>query len=184
MRVSHRQVILDAALELLAAAAGGDITLDAVARQAGVTKPGLMYHFPSRRALLLGVVEHVAERIEADLLRSLGKAFSESTPADRIRAYLRVAANGEATRGEYAVVAEASYRPELAKPWEDRMARWFDIPSGTPAAVRARLTAVRLAADGLWSADATRTFPPAPHDRDAVLALLDSLIPEFREAAP
>lgn len=36
------------------------VTVDAVAEQAGITKGGLLYHFPSRTALLSGVYEQLA----------------------------------------------------------------------------------------------------------------------------
>jgi AcrR family transcriptional regulator len=70
-----------------------------------VTKPGLMYHFPTREALLLAIVEHAADRLEGALLDALGKPFDAATPADRIRAYTHVAHCGDASRAEYAVAA-------------------------------------------------------------------------------
>ncbi len=68
-----RHRILDGALELLRAEGGGTITLDATAKQVGLTKPGLMYHFPTKEALMLAVVDHVAERWEALLQQRLGQ---------------------------------------------------------------------------------------------------------------
>ena len=43
------------------------------------------------------------------------------------------------------------------------------------ARTRAALTVARLAADGLWAAEATGVLPPAPGDRDAVVVLIRSL---------
>lgn len=43
-------------------AEGGSITLARVAREAGLTKPGLMYHFATRDALMQAIVEHAATR--------------------------------------------------------------------------------------------------------------------------
>jgi len=40
MRPSQRRVLLDTALDVVAAEEGADITLDAVARRAGLSKPG------------------------------------------------------------------------------------------------------------------------------------------------
>ncbi len=178
MRPSQRTALLEAALRLMRGAAGADITLDAVAREAGVTKPGLMYHFPSREALMLAIVDHAAASMEQAMAEHLGRPLADATPAERIRAYVEVAAQGADCRAEYAVYTEAAYRPSLAGPWLARMARWFDLPAGLDARARAALTVARLAADGLWAAEATGVFPPRAADREAVVALIHSLVTE------
>lgn len=178
MRQSSKTAILDAALAVVSVPDGADITLDAVARQAGLTKPGLMYHFPTREALLLAIIEHAAGRMEAamhDELRAWGVTFETASAAQRVGAYAKVTATGDISRAEYAIFTEAAYRPALTEPWTTRMAAWFALPDDLPAAERARLTVARLAADGLWGAAATGVFPPAPRDHDAVLALIQNL---------
>jgi AcrR family transcriptional regulator len=174
VRQSSKNAILDAALAVVSVPDGADITLDAVARQAGLTKPGLMYHFPTREALLLAIVEHAAGRME-DAMRASGVTLETSTAAERIRAYARITTCGDISRAEYAIFTEAAYRPALTAPWTARMAAWFALPDDLPADERARLTLARLAADGLWAAAATGVFPPEPRDHEAVLALIDNL---------
>lgn len=178
MRPSQRTALLDAALRLLRRADGADITLDAVAREAGVTKPGLMYHFPSREALLLAIVDHAAAGLEEAMTRIIGGPPEEATPAARIRAYAEVAARGADSRAEYVVSTEAAYRPSLCGPWLERLAPWFELPAGLDGRTRAALTVARLAADGLWAAEATGVFPPRPEDRAAVVTLIRSLTAE------
>jgi AcrR family transcriptional regulator len=175
MRPSQRTALLDASLRLMRAADGADITLDAVAREAGVTKPGLMYHFPNREALMLAIVDHAAASLERAMAEIIGGPLEQATPAERIRAYAAVAARGADCRAEYAIYTEAAYRPGLSGPWLERMARWFELPAGLDGRTRAALTVARLAADGLWAAEATGVFPPRPEDRDAVVALIRSL---------
>jgi len=46
-RPSNRARLLDAYEELLVSGVGATVTLDAVAAAAGVSKGGLLYHFPS-----------------------------------------------------------------------------------------------------------------------------------------
>jgi AcrR family transcriptional regulator len=175
MRPSQRTALLDASLRLLRGPDGADITLDAVAREAGVTKPGLMYHFPTREALLLAIVDHAAGCLERAMAEVLDGPLADATPAARIRAYAEVCARGADSRGEYAVFTEAAYRPALTGPWRERIGRWLDLPAGLDPRTRAALTVARLAADGLWAAEATGVFPPRPEDRDAVVALIRSL---------
>ena len=175
MRPSQKTKILDAAVRLVGAVDGAEITLDAVARLAGLTKPGLMYHFPTREALLLAVVEHKAAKWEQAMLQALGVPFDQSTPQTRIAAYAQVTALGDFDRSDYAIFSDAAYWPVLKDRWVDRMAKWFDLPADLAPADRARLTLVRLAADGLWTADATDVFRPSEADRAAVVALIAEL---------
>jgi AcrR family transcriptional regulator len=41
------------------------MTLEAVAREAGVSKGGLLYHFPSKEALIGGMIGRLIDRFEA-----------------------------------------------------------------------------------------------------------------------
>lgn len=62
-RPSNRERILDAFEELLLTQGAGNATLDAVAVKAGVSKGGLIYHFPSKADLAAGFGERVLERV-------------------------------------------------------------------------------------------------------------------------
>ncbi len=64
-RDSAREVILTAFQELLISTSGSGATLDAVAREAGVTKGGLLYHFASRDNLEAALIDR-AEALAAD----------------------------------------------------------------------------------------------------------------------
>ena len=67
MAASARERILTAAKTLAEShdsVQGVTISLESVALQAGITKPGLMYHFPSKEALMVGLVDHAAEHWE------------------------------------------------------------------------------------------------------------------------
>lgn len=176
MSRNTRQRILDGALELLRAEGGGTITLDAAARQVGLTKPGLMYHFPTKEALMLAVVDHVADRWERILLDRVGLPLREASPHQRIRAYVEMAVTGDLDRADFAIVSDALYRDTLAKVWVRRFEPWVSLPDDLPARVRGRLTAARLLADGYWTAAATDVFPVPERDRAHLLAVVDELV--------
>lgn len=61
-----RDRILDAVEDLLAEH-DGEPPIDAVARVAGVSKGGLLYHFPTKRSLIEGVVRRGIARTTAEL---------------------------------------------------------------------------------------------------------------------
>ena len=61
----RRGDLLDAAEALLSEQGGRGLTLSAVAERAGVSKGGLLYHFPSKEALVQGLVGRVIEEFDA-----------------------------------------------------------------------------------------------------------------------
>src|SRR5690606_32459404 len=62
-----RAKVLHAFAELLVTSGERSATLDAVAERAGVSKGGLLYHFPTRDALVDGLVDHLHALIAADV---------------------------------------------------------------------------------------------------------------------
>jgi AcrR family transcriptional regulator len=60
-RTNARESLLLAACTLLVTHGSEKLTLDAVAQEAGVSKGGLLYHFPSKQALLEGVLSWLLE---------------------------------------------------------------------------------------------------------------------------
>lgn len=64
---SSRLKILLAADELAHDLGPGNLSLEAVAHRAGVSKGGLLYHFPSKAKLLEALVEHHIEAFDAML---------------------------------------------------------------------------------------------------------------------
>ncbi len=154
MRPSNRSAIVEAAHRVAERQGGADFSFETTATEAGLTKAGVLYHFPTREDLVLAVVEYVAGTWEQAMLAALGVPFEEATPAERIRAYVAVAAHDDVSRADVAVYADALCRPAHLGPWDEVFARWFDLDD-CPPAERARLTCARFAADGLWMAKAT-----------------------------
>lgn len=78
--------MLDAAQAVVLAKGAGSLTLDAVAKQAGASKGGVMYNFPSKQALLAALgtrmIEHNQSR-HAEILASL-----PATPGRELKAYV------------------------------------------------------------------------------------------------
>jgi AcrR family transcriptional regulator len=61
-----REKLLAAAAELCAESGGHALTLDAVAQRAGVSKGGLLYHFPNKDKLMLALLDHLASEHYGD----------------------------------------------------------------------------------------------------------------------
>ena len=154
---------------------GVTISLESVAQKAGLTKPGLMYHFPSKEALMLGLVDHAAEEWAQRLRTHTGHASEELTSFERHRAYVTVATTAEVSRADYWIFSDALYHPKLSRAWSEHLGPWFDTTGLDERAV-SLLTAARFCADGAWMSEATGVFPS--NDLAAVhrhaLALIDT----------
>lgn len=173
MRTSSRPDILDAALRVVDAVGGADITYQSVAHEAGLTKAGLMYHFPTKDAMMIAVIEHVIERWQGQLQSVLAVPLAESTLAERVHAFVRFAGEGGVTQGEFVVFSEAVRRPELSGPWLDYLHTWFGFGDGVDTTP---LLLVWLAANGLWISEATGILTIGADQRAAILRQLLGLI--------
>jgi AcrR family transcriptional regulator len=59
-----RERIIDAAEQVVIEAGAGHLTLEAVASKAGVSRGGLLYHFPDKEALLKGMLDRLKRQID------------------------------------------------------------------------------------------------------------------------
>lgn len=81
----NREVILRAALEVFAQYGFRGATLDQIAGEAGLSKPNLLYYFPSKEAIHDELLQGLLETW-LDPLRALD---AEGDPLDEILAYVR-----------------------------------------------------------------------------------------------
>lgn len=127
-----------AASEITRREGAAALTLDATAREAGLSKGGLLYHFPSKEALVRGMLEHHLDSFEK-ALRESGKPF--------VQAYVEMGScdgSGGLFRSLSAVLA---LYPELLETVRERSRRWYAQAGGVDALV------ALLATDGLFLAD-------------------------------
>jgi AcrR family transcriptional regulator len=80
-----RDLLLQAALGILLEGEG-ILTLDAVVKRSGVSKGGLMHHFPTREALVEGVVGEIINQFRA-LAEKSGPPAAVGTP-EETRSYV------------------------------------------------------------------------------------------------
>lgn len=174
MAPETRSQILDGALEILRE--GGTVTLESAARKAGLTKPGLMYHFATKQSLMLGLVDHVIDGYERALAERLPGPVSAATPAARIAAYLDWSLAGSFDQSDLAMMTDPRLCGPLTERWAARMGPWTRVPDGLAPQLRSRLLAARLIADGSWFADATGMMPLDDEERTLVRGLVTELL--------
>jgi AcrR family transcriptional regulator len=175
-RSSKRNDLLRAAAELVSERGYSALTLDAVGEATGVSKGGVLYHFPTKEALVAALLEQLSTGFETDLI-----AAHELDPVIDgawTRAFLTASVAPSHDEGVHvdavALIAAVGYDPTLLTPIQQRYAQWVDLldKDGLPG-VDAHV--VRLAADGLWAAELFGLAPPAPELRARIQARLAEL---------
>lgn len=179
MRSSNRTSILDAAVRIVEASGITGVTLDSVATEAGLTKGGLMYHFPTREALLTGIHAYLARVWEEQLEAELEVPVAEATPADRLEAYARFSSR-TATRAELTMLFESTLTTH-GDPWLAVQDRWTQRADVALGSAPIDLLIARLAADGLWMYDSLSGTRMEDATR---LAIADRLVSMVRNATP
>ncbi|MFK5647938.1 TetR/AcrR family transcriptional regulator [Ornithinimicrobium sp. LYQ121] len=175
-RPSKKKSLLRAAATVVAERGYSALTLDAVGAATGISKGGVLYHFPTKEALVVALLEELATGFDAD--QGAAHDADSIVPGAWTRAYLRASAapaqDGSEQLAVVALLAAVGYDPSLLAPIQDRYRNWVERldEDGLPG-VDAHL--VRLAADGLWAADLFGLAPPDPALRARIHARLTEL---------
>jgi AcrR family transcriptional regulator len=158
------------------------LTLEGAAQQAGVSKGGVLYHYPSRAALVGAMVERFVQCFDADL-EHYGAYDGE--PGDFVRAYVQSSTSPtEGQTGDQrdrrlgaALIASVASDPELLKPLRDRFDAWQAAveTDGLDASIA---TLVRVAMDGMWLCDVFELAPVSDTQQKALADLLIRLVSE------
>jgi AcrR family transcriptional regulator len=151
-----RARILKAAEDVVIRDGVARLTLEAASKEAGVSKGGVLYHFPSRAALVTAMVEQFVVSFDADL-EHYGAGGGK--PGDFVRAYVEATLAPSVAPGDVraqrlggALLAGVASDPDLLQPLRDRFDAWqaaVDSDGIDPAVA----TVIRFAADGLWLCD-------------------------------
>src|SRR5260221_10287371 len=83
-----RESVLKAATQIIIRLGIGAFTIEAVAQEAGVTKGGVLHHFPSKEALIDSLIDDVTELFNLRLTAELA-AEPVGQPGRWLRAYIR-----------------------------------------------------------------------------------------------
>lgn len=169
--MSTRERILDAAEAVVDAQGVGRLTLDAVAQAAGVSKGGMLYHFPGKEALTVAMIERFTARFDAAVE---GLAAEDPEPVGRVtRAYLRATLGEAPATGPSfdhacaSITAALVAFPEHLAQVRAQSARWqarMEQDGLDPVLA----TVVRLAIDGLWLGENLSLLRLEPETRRVV----------------
>lgn len=172
-----RNTIIRAAHRLIRSKGIAHFTLDKVAEEAGVSKGGLLYHFPHKEALAKAMNIYVTDRFEEHLNRELALLTDETEPGRWTRAYIKAtfALKPEMmTDISAALLLLETSEPKYLTLLQEKYLYWqqqIENDGLDPTLA----TLVRLAVDGVWFAELFDLAPPQGADRAQLLEALLSL---------
>ncbi|MFD3163756.1 TetR/AcrR family transcriptional regulator [Herpetosiphon sp. NSE202] len=142
--------LLHATVAVIMADGAANLTLEAVAKAAQVSKGGLLHHFPTKEALFYGLLELGKQAWEACLAAELSKEASDQLGYWH-RAYIHASFNQapEDIQILHAMRRVVSIYPNLFEAWREAYAQPISIPADDRLALGRSLT-IQLACDALW----------------------------------
>ncbi|MBX7059036.1 MAG: TetR/AcrR family transcriptional regulator [Leptospirales bacterium] len=153
-RPNARAKILQAAEEAILRYGGLGLTLERTAELAGVSKGGLLYHFPDKDSLMLALIEGMIDRfdgvIEAEMKN--GKSFVE--------AYLLASTKDRSAKAGRALIAVVAHNEELLQPLRKRYRVWQERLEAERDPTLATL--IRYVIDGAWFSAILGLGQPGP----------------------
>ncbi len=178
-RASTRDLILDAAERVVARDGARRLTIDAVVKESGYSKGGVLYNFPSKLALIQGMVQRMVDSHKQRHEAALAQAEAEGrSPLEAMARALVCKEERELDRQvSMGLLAAAAENPELIDPVRDAIASMrADILAHAPDPQLA--TIMLLAADGLHFSDILGLDILGDDERAAVEARIIALASE------
>lgn len=174
-----REHILQAAGRLVLTEGVSALTLEAAAKAAGISKGGLLYHFPSKEALMLGMIDARHEWIKAQHRAERDQLPDPTGPGSWHRAFINAGFNNcmgcdDVTASMLAVVAqEPSYQARLL----EGLAEWNKLrdEDGIPRAVS---NLIHTSIDGIKLHKILGIPTPSVQEVAELKALLHKLVDE------
>ncbi len=117
--------MLEAAEAIVLGNGARHMTLDAVAAKAGVSKGGLLYHFPTKEALLKAMLERLGRQLD----ETWGKKAKTLKPGPRreIKAFILAGSDRDPRKEQIgsALLAAGAHDPKLLRSAKNDFRRWL-----------------------------------------------------------
>jgi AcrR family transcriptional regulator len=172
-----RDRLLDAAERVVVEAGATHLTLDAVAKSAGVSKGGLLYHFPSKEALLEGMLARHFQDLDSEVTKRLAsrerktsgrerKASRADVFSERVRVLLEW--HPERPAFGVAMVAASADNPENMAACRTEYRKLLDEFAKLPGGFEGSAL-VLLAVQGLLLSELLHLSPYTPKERSKLV---------------
>ncbi|MBD8497212.1 TetR/AcrR family transcriptional regulator [Paenibacillus arenosi] len=171
--MSKREQILNAASQVIASKGANQLTLDAVAVEAGVSKGGLLYHFPSKDELIKGLNIHVIacfrNMIESEL--ESGMPYSQAY----LQATMKASADPDFLLVNSSLLAAIANHSDLLNVWAEEYER-FQQAWEQEGLSKQKSVVLRTLCDGLWFSSMFQLCPVTKEDQQNVFDYMMKLL--------
>ncbi len=116
-----KAAVIAAALAIIARDGAGRLTLDAIAKESGVSKGGLLHQFPNKRAVLAALLEYQADyytTFAQTFLTEHGASYAEPTLAAQIAVFREIVKGSNSIA--FAILGVAAQEPAFMSPVRER----------------------------------------------------------------
>ncbi|MDX2139007.1 MAG: TetR/AcrR family transcriptional regulator [Chloroflexota bacterium] len=163
-----RQRLLEATVRVIHNQGAAALTLDQVAKEAGVSKGGLLHHFPSKESLIEAFLRHLFHQFEQCVYEYYQK---EPPAAGRLlRAYIHASYADQPVPLDMAVVlfAQIAQHETLRRMLQEDQQMWHErlVNDGIPAPLA---TVIRQACDASWTERLLTDADDGPVTRQTII---------------
>jgi AcrR family transcriptional regulator len=173
-----RERIIDAAEQVVIEAGAGHLTLEAVALKAGVSRGGLLYHFPDKDALLRGMLDRLKKQVDEG--RSKRRSRLPEGPEREAVAYVQTFFSEGAKQYRHvtaAVLASGAHAPELLAKARENCRQSLNELTGSGLGFE-RAAVIMLATHGLRLMELLSLSPFKAEERRRIIKELLTLSKE------
>lgn len=169
-----RNTILAAAANIVLEQGAVRLTLEAVAKEASVSKGGLLYHFPSKDALIKGMVEYMVQGLTERIRKEYEQDDFGTNQGRWLRALTKANFSSKDLELSAGLTAAVLLNPDLLEPnrraYETRQTL---IEQDGVDVVLANI--IRLVGDGIWFSELLGLAPPKEPLKRQIMERLLSL---------
>jgi AcrR family transcriptional regulator len=177
-KVNCKEGILDAAEAVVMEMGAVHMSLDVVARKAGVSKGGLMYHFSTKKSLLKAMIERLVAQFYQDreaVLKQVKPGRGRELKAGILTA---LQPNEKRDRMGLSILVVAAHDPELLKCLKE--AHRMHLKEMTDSGLELeRAAVISLASDGLMLSEMLGLSPYTPAQKkklkDTMIRMIEEL---------
>lgn len=175
---SARERVLQAAENVVTEVGAARLTLDAVAHAAGVSKGGLLYHFPSKESLLIALAQRYVDSTQGCIETAKGELHEDQKGRELKACVLGILGADPRMKAMGAVLlATAATDLTLLEAIRKRVAE-HTHELATTGGDFARAAIVTLAIDGLKMRESLRISAFSAGQREAIVNELLKLVDE------
>lgn len=175
-----RQLVLDAAQRLVAMRGAGCLTFDALARESGVSRGGITYHFPTKEVLLKALLQQDLVQWQQEEGRQAPTGTNRCTA--NLIANIRAATQLKPERRRFVsgMLSAVMLDPSLLDPVREFHNERIDHLQWTDTDLHRFM--LRLAADGLFWMELFQCYELPPAARKRLIEMMEQMARDLADA--